>query len=215
MTVLAATPRAMHHLHNYVAAAQNQAQVHLLNFLLSYGAPAEEAQAAPMPVASTEPVRSDAEKDVNRARPLMLSQTTVAIAQNLTGKRAIRKFAPAGFSKNAEPSLEHSRVMAQAERHYSFKLDARANARSPEINEAKIEALKSLRWLKDKKALRALQKEFGLLVRTANVRPTPRRAPVMRVSLEREAAESLLEAETGQPAPKAEDCSSKLSAGEF
>ncbi len=216
MTVLAVTPRVMHHLNNYVAAAQNQAQVHLLNFLLSYGAPAEEADAASQKAQAvfTEQVASDALNETNKARRGTPSPSKSAVAQNLMSKRASRKSVPANFSETAGLSLEHSRLIAPAEQHYTFQLDQQANLTAPEMIQVKAETLKSMRWVGDKKALLALQKEFDVLVKAVNVRPRARRAPVMRASMEREVVPSF-ETEAAPPAQKVEDCSSKLSSSEF
>jgi hypothetical protein len=207
--ILAATPSAMHHFHRYIAAAQNHAQVELLNFLLSYGAPATESQSVPQAINSTEQDKSNAASETARA-----NQSTSS-PLNFQRKRMGSKNANASLTKDAELSL----AKRAEQRHFTFKSDQKFDFDAVYFNSvAKVENLKSLlgsNKLDRKKVALAWQRELGGLVRV-NMRPAAKNAPLMRrASMERVAAESLLEAEAAQPAPKAEDCSSKLSADEF
>jgi|GEM_PF-5971523 len=207
--VLAAAPRAMHHFHQYIAAAQNHAQVELLNFLLSYGAPATESQPAPQNIDSTEQAKSNAASETARA-----NQSTSS-PLSFQRKRAGAKNATISLTKDAELSLAK---MAE-QRHFTFKADEKFDLDAAYFNSvAKVESLKSLLnadKLDRKRIALAWQRELGGLVRV-NMRPAAKNAPLLRrASMERDAAESLIEAEAAQPAPKAEDCSSKLSADEF
>ncbi len=207
--VLAAAPRAMHHFHQYIAAAQNHAQVELLNFLLSYGAPATESQSAPQTIESTEQAKSNAASETARA-----NQSTSS-PLSFQRKRTASKNANASLTKDADMSLAK---MAE-QRHFTFKSGEKFDLDAVYFNSvAKAENLKSLlgsNKLDRKKVALAWQRELGALVRV-NMRPAAKNAPMLRrASMERDAAESLLEAEAAQSAPKAEDCSSKLSAGEF
>lgn len=207
--ILAATPSAINHFHQYIAAAQNHAQVELLNFLLSYSAPATESQCAPQTINSTEQAKSNAASETARA-----NQSTRS-ALSFQRKRTGQKNASVSLTKGAELSLAK---MAE-QRHFTFKSDQKLDFDAVYFNSvAKVENLKSLlgsNKLDRKKVALAWQRELGGMVRV-NMRPAQKNAPQLRrASLEREAAEALLEAEAAQPAPKAEDCSSKLSAGEF
>lgn len=209
--VLAATPRAMHHFHQFVAAAQNHAQVELLNFLLSYCAPDSASQTAPQP--STEL----AESETVRGNQAVASSSQSNFAPNAQGRRKVQKSAVAIQTKELEFSLaDIERALAEG-REFAFEVGPEFNFSTASLKGlAKGENLKSLlntNRLDRRKVALAWQREFNGVVRS-NVRPALKNPPLIRVNMERD-EQSVIEAAEAQAAPKAEDCSSKLSAGEF
>jgi hypothetical protein len=195
--VLVATPRAMQHFQNYVAAAQNRAQVELLELLLSYGVPEAEStttpqQAAPQTLASGVTKDKEPQAETFKPRSNATDNKALSAAPALkSGKRTNRnfEFSFVDFSNESvlafEPLL--SSVEAQGELiARTAPVAARQVRHGAEAAQAK--AIKSLlRTVKrgDRKAIRALETELSALVK-ANPHLTGVQAPFVRVKMERD-----------------------------
>lgn len=201
MMALAATPRAAHHFQNYVAAAQNQAQVELLHLLLDIGAPAEESQAAPQnaepaQAASAAPAENDAPVATVKQRnaPAASSVQPVARKRNFEFTFADAPSLPAGFAAPAAAqALEGLRAEAVARRHvfvnYAPEMDAVAPSLGDKAKGKAVPVKALLRAAKlDEKAACALEKELAALVK-GNRRALPvARLKAVRVPLDAPAA---------------------------
>jgi hypothetical protein len=203
--ILAATPRAMHHFQNYVAAAQTQAQTELLHLLLSFGAPAAESQPAQQnsqtQLACATPVENRTQPaPAVKPRPAAPASNVNAVAQNRTFEFTfpVAESATAEFAKQAA-KIDRSGSADVEARQVFVKASSRLVAIAPYLGRLpKSEYLKTLLRegkLDEKKAACDVQKELAALTRAGR-----RTAPVMQVRLAREAVQApLAQPETPQP----------------
>jgi hypothetical protein len=166
MMALAATPQAMHHFHNYVAAAQNRAQSELLQLLLSFSAPeAESRQAAPVaqpPVVCEKTEESIAPVNTNTARAASAPARTQSRVE-----RPARKFEwkAEGFSKADQLALDQFVKSLETERRVIMFAPPQAPLALGAAQAAHLNsALRSAR-LSEKRAARVMQKEWITLSR--------------------------------------------------
>lgn len=199
MMALAATPQAMHHFHNYVAAAQSRAQSELLQLLLSFSAPEavsrQAAPDAPPPVVCEKTEDSIAPVNTNTARAASAPARTQSRAE-----RPARKFEwkAEGFSKADELALEQFVKSFETERRVIKFVPPQAPLALDAGQAVYLSSpLRSAR-LSEKKAARAIQKEWITLSRV-NPRAVRKHAPDVRMRTVKADVPSFV------PAPEATD----------
>ncbi len=215
MMVLVVTPRAMQHFQNYVAAAQNRAQVELLNLLLSYGVPQTESKTAPQQasqqsLACAVPKVKESQAETIKPRSNAPDHKALSAAQALrSGKRTGRdfEFSFVDFSNASGLALQplHNNVEAQGEMIARLApMAARQAQHGADAAQAKV--IKTLlRTVKrgDRKSIRALETELSALVKS-NPRLSGVPSPFVRVKMERDIKTS--SATEGEPVVPAGEC---------
>ncbi|MBV9958895.1 MAG: hypothetical protein JO360_10755 [Acidobacteria bacterium] len=197
MMALAATPRAAQHFRIFVAAAQNQAQVELLQLLLNIGAPAEESQAVvpqqaePAPAAACNAPAANSAQVAN-VRPRTPAQPS---ARNRAFEFAFAKTLPAEFvAVPAAPVLNSLQAEAVARRQVFVKVNSEMDAVAPYLDNKTASVKALLRGVRlDEKTSCELEKELAALVK-GNRRAVPvARLKAVKIPLDAPAAKG------GQP----------------
>lgn len=217
VTVLAATPRAMEHFKSYVSAVRSEAQAHMLNYLLNYGAPAEETNAAP--ATAQESLACTETSEPTNVPESVVASTKTSVKSSIVRpgrfSRSQHNLGPATLSNAFSWSFEHVDVGDINSKQFDYALDHRADLLAPSVAKvAKLDAAKSLLRAKmdNKKAARVLERELYALF-SSRTRTTPRRVPLMRVRMDSDTpAPTAVE----PPSPPACDVSNQqLTAGEY
>ncbi len=218
VTVLAATPRAMEHFKSYVSAVRSEAQAHMLNYLLNYGAPAEETNEAPASGQEGLACNETGEPTAVLESVIASTKTSVKTSMVRPGKvaRSQRNLGPATLAKAFSWSFEHVDAGSINSKQFEYALDHRADLLAPSVAKlAKLDAAKSLFRAKvdNKKAARVLERELYALF-NSRTRTTQRRVPLMRVRMDSDTPAPAAAVEP--PSPPACDVSNQQStAGEY
>lgn len=220
-TVLAATPRAMEHFKSYASAVRTEAQAHMLNYLLSYGVPAEEVDAAPVTGQQDLACSEAPEQSVASERVVASNKTWVAVSKTGKDVRSERKLGPASVAKAFSWSFEHVDAGDLKPQKFEYAMDHNADllapyvAKAEKLGIAKLEAVKSLirapKNLDDKKAARVLERELYALF-NSRTRTAQRRTPLMRVRMENETPAPVA---VEPPSPPSCDAEKQVTAGEY
>lgn len=202
LMAVAATPRAMHHFHNYLAAAQEQAQVKFLRFLLSHSATGENSvqatgQKPQILVACTEPFRNVTRTEITKTSAIRKSRSNAKQGEIIERPALNRELSAADFLRFDEIALDEIRSELESTREALIKQPSREQIAQAQYLAAMVRFAGS----GDQKSAQALEKELASFIKRNSNAP----ARVLRMKLKKEHEKAIV-VERESECPEAADC---------